>query len=200
MFTERMDSALRSGMRKSAYIPTRLAAALALWVVGTFALPAEGGEPAPAGAGDVSSVFYIAKSQNRNQVHYGVHLDGACHPLGPEPVFAYWLMREQGGRMEPLLSHELAAYGLSEGQSIENGQDLTRIHVRLRAFPDRPLVLTVRPASGRCDVRATTQIADSEAQLDSIYVKLRFPFSVDYILLRGFRLSDNQWIEETLRR
>jgi len=37
------------------------------------------------GGGVVSSAFFIAKSENRNQVHYGVHVDAACSPVGAEP-------------------------------------------------------------------------------------------------------------------
>jgi hypothetical protein len=46
---------------------------------------------------DVRSVFFIAKSQNRNQVHYGIRLDRECNPIGTRPVFAYWRMFENQG-------------------------------------------------------------------------------------------------------
>jgi hypothetical protein len=152
------------------------------------------------GAGTVASVFFIAKSQNKNQVHYGVHLDQACRPLGPHSVYAYWRMNESKGEREPLLPRELPAYGLADEQRVETTTvDGTQIRLRLRSIPERPLILTIGRASGRCEVRATTTIAGSEAQLHSIYLRLKWPFGVDYILLQGNRAADNRWIEEKVQ-
>jgi hypothetical protein len=44
----------------------------------------------------VQSIFFIAKSENKNQVHYGIRLDEACSPAGDSPMFAYWRMLERG--------------------------------------------------------------------------------------------------------
>src|SRR5215471_13225370 len=71
--------------------------------------------PAP---GDIPSVFFIAKSQNRNQVHYGIRLDRSCRPSGERPVFAYWRMLENHGELEPLLPVETTAYGLLDEQTV----------------------------------------------------------------------------------
>jgi hypothetical protein len=65
--------------------------------------------------------------------------------------------------------------------------------------PERPLLLTIARASGRCEAYATTTIAGSQARLYSIYLRLRWPFGVDYILLQGHRAADNRWIEEKFR-
>jgi hypothetical protein len=37
------------------------------------------------------------------------------------------------------------------------------------------------------------------AKLDSMYVKLRWPFGVEYILLRGARIEDGRWLEERIQ-
>ena len=77
------------------------------------------GDPA---ARDVASVFYVAKSENRNQVHYGVHLDASCSPVGTAPVFPYWRMLEHGPlAAEPLLQREVDAYGVAEQHVTERG-------------------------------------------------------------------------------
>jgi len=34
------------------------------------------------GPHDVATVFYVSKSENRNRVDYGLHLDADCHAQG----------------------------------------------------------------------------------------------------------------------
>jgi hypothetical protein len=57
----------------------------------------------PALDNDPTSVFIVAKNQNKNQVHYGVRLDPACSVVGAQPVYSYWRMLERGGEVEPIL-------------------------------------------------------------------------------------------------
>ena len=45
---------------------------------------------------------------------------------------------------------------------------------------------------------AASLIAGAEARLASIYVKLKWPFGVDYMLLRGFD-AERRPIEEWIR-
>ena len=150
------------------------------------------------GAHDVHSVFSILKSQNRNQVHYGVHLDAECHPVGAHPVFAYWQMLENGGAIEPLLGIEDGAYGLDDEQQLQPGKDgdPVRIVIKLRAFRERALTLEVSREGGRCQARAHTSISGADAKLDSIYVRLRWPFGVAYVLVTGSRIADGRWLQE----
>jgi hypothetical protein len=151
------------------------------------------------GPSDVKSVFYISKSQNRNQVHYGVHLDRECNPVGRRPVFAYWRMFENQGALEPLLGTEGPAYGLDDTQEIENSADASRIRIRLRAFRNRPLLVRVTRSGNQCVAEASTTIAGVNAKLDSMYVRLRWPFGVEYVLLRGARIEDGRWLEERIQ-
>jgi hypothetical protein len=150
------------------------------------------------GPADVKSVFYIAKSQNRNQVHYGIRLDRECNPVGRRPVFAYWKMFENQGALEPLLGTEGPAYGLDDMQEIENTGDVSRVRVRLRAFRDRPVLVSVTRNGDQCAAEASTTIAGANARLDSMYVKLRWPFGIEYVLLRGSRIPDGRWLQERL--
>ena len=112
------------------------------------------------GPADVKSVFFIAKSQNRNQVHYGIRLDKECSPLGRRPLFAYWRMFEKGGELEPLLGTEGPAYGLDEAQEIVNTPDASRIRSRLRAFPDRPLLVTVTRKDDQCVAKRARRLQE----------------------------------------
>jgi|GEM_PF-1509407 len=146
-----------------------------------------------------ASLFFIAKSENRNQVHYGIHLGTNCSPLGAKPVYGYWRMVERGGAVEPLLSVEQGAYGVEDEQKVETTADGFRVRVRMRGLPSRPVDVSIIKAGDRCIARPEAIIAGAPAQLSSIYLKLRWPFGVDHLLVQGARLSDGQWLEETVR-
>ncbi len=147
---------------------------------------------------DVRTVFFIARSQNKNQVHYGVHLDAKCDTVGSHPVFGYWRMLEARGEIEPILGLEVPAYGLGDAQHVDRRADATTIAIKLRAFPDRPLVITVKRTNGHCEARATTAIAGAEARLHWIYVKLRWPFGIGHVIVRGWSNDDGRPVEELI--
>jgi hypothetical protein len=149
------------------------------------------------GGRDVASVFLVAKSENRNQVHYGVHLDESCAPVGSVPVFAYWRMLERGPlATEPLLSREIGAYGFAEQRVVERGVDGGRVTLRLRALPGRPITVQTGPRDGACFATATAVIRGSPSALRSVYAQLRWPFGVDHLVLSGQSLADGKPVEE----
>jgi hypothetical protein len=152
-------------------------------------------------APDVPSVFFIAKSENKNQVHYGVHLDASCAPLGRAPVFAYWRMLEHGPRAtEPLLEREIGAYGFADQRVLTREPHGGRVEVRLRALPGRPIVIdTTAGEGGSCVATATTTIGGVPASLASVYAKLGWPFGVDYLVLSGRGLADGRELRERIR-
>jgi len=158
-----------------------------------------GEDAATRRARDVRSVFFVARSTNKNQVHYGVRVDAACNPIGAEPVYGYWQMLESRGEIEPILALETPAYGLQESQSIRKSGSTTTIRVKLRAFPERPLDIAVVKGRAGCEAVATTTIAGSEAQIAFIYVKLRWPFGIEYVLLRGWGRTEGRAVEEVIR-
>lgn len=163
------------------------------------ATPLARAEPAvTTGARDPSSVFIIAKSQNKNQVHYGVRVDEACNVVGTHPVYGYWRMLERSGEIEPILSQEVPAYGVDPVQRIERDTTTTTIRTRLNAALDRELVVTVRRVEGRCEAEARTSIGGVVARLRWVYVRFAWPFGVDYVLLHGSRASDGATVEERL--
>ena len=156
-------------------------------------------DPALApGPHDPASVFLVAKSENKNQVHYGVKLDAACNVIGSSPLYGYWRMLEKKGEIEPILSREVRAYGLGPVQRIERTGDATTIYARMNAIPDRELRVTVARTGGRCEAQANFSIAGEDAQLRLIYIRLSWPFGVDYILLRGSRMADGRVVEEKI--
>jgi hypothetical protein len=147
----------------------------------------------------VNSVFHIAKSENRNQVHYAIDVDERCRPRGKAPVRGYWRELEEGPRVtDTLRDHQQRAYGLTVPRAITIGDDGGDVRVSLRALSDRLLrVVTFREAD-RCRARTFTPIKKQPAILTSIYVELGFLYSIDYILLRGIRVADGKPIEERI--
>jgi hypothetical protein len=164
-------------------------------------------DPAPASApparartaagSPVHSVFFISKSENRNQVHYAVRVDAHCQPVGQRPVYGYWRDFEDGPRAtSPLLDREQSAYGLTAPRWVRTEPTGGQIRIGLRGFPDRPLTIETFRTSEGCRARAHTTIARSPAVLRSIYVELGFLFSIDYVLIRGYSAQDGRPLQE----
>jgi hypothetical protein len=149
---------------------------------------------------DVRSVFFIAKSENRNQVHYGIHLDRTCAPAGDRPVFAYWRMFERGpDATEPVLPVELQAYGIVDQQVIAREAGGGRVRLTIAALRDRVLTVEIHADGASCTATATASVGGVPASLWSVYVRLRWPFGVDSLTLAGRALDDGRIVEEKLR-
>jgi hypothetical protein len=136
----------------------------------------------------------VSKSQNRNQVHYAMRVDGECRPSGALPAFAFWHMLERGrGVYEGLLSREQGAYGIS-AQTPRAEADVT---IRIAALPKRPLMVrTTKTAAGGCRAEAFTTIAGVEgARLEQVHAELAWPFGVRYLLLIG-QAPDGRALQE----
>jgi uncharacterized protein DUF4833 len=145
----------------------------------------------------IRSVFFVAKSENKNQVHYGIHLDEACAPAGDAPVFAYWRMLERGPfATEPLLSREVPAYGFAEQRPLKGSEQGGRVLLTLNALPKRPIIIEAAAAGGTCTTAARAAIGGIPASLTSVYVQLRWPFGVQYIALSGRASFDGHPVHE----
>ncbi len=149
---------------------------------------------------DVRSVFLVAKSENRNQVHYGVRLDAGCAPVGKEPAFAYWRMLERGpATIEPLLGIEQPAYGFAENRLVARTEHGGRVRVKLAALPSRPIVIDVWEGENGCAATASTTIGGVPASLTSVFVKLRWLFGVDHLVVSGRASDDGRVVCETVK-
>lgn len=150
-----------------------------------------------AGARPLASVFHISKSENKNEVHYGVHVDPDCRPLGKTPVYGYWRDFEVGpNARSPLLEREQPAYGLTRPRFVEQRDEGGTVSIGLRGFPDRAIRIETFRDGDACKARALTNIHGQVAVLHTIYVELGFLFSIDYVIVRGLRLSDGRPTEE----
>ena len=142
---------------------------------------------------DLASVMFVSKSENKNQVHYGIHLDAACKPAGAAPVYAYWRMLEKGpDAIEPLLSREQRAYGIGR-QEVRGDAVL----VTLRGLPARPITIRVRrEPNGGCAATAETTIGGLRARLFDVHLFLGF-LHVKAVLLTGWNAA-GQIVRERL--
>ncbi len=142
---------------------------------------------------EISSALAIAKSSNRNQVHYAVQVDDACAPAGAAPVRPYWRMLEKSAdATEPLGGFEQRAFGIAK-QDVEGDS----VRIALRALPSRPITIhTERGEGGRCTSSATATINGVPARIDNVFVKVKL-FGVDYVQLTGIA-KDGSVVRERL--
>lgn len=130
---------------------------------------------------ELDSTLVIAKSNNKNEVHYAVAVTSDCAPTGNAPVHPYWQMLENGrDATEPLTAREEAAFGI-ERQEV-SGDD---VRIVVRGLPARPITLrTFRASSGKCASTASTSVGGVPARLSAVFVKVSL-FGVSYIQLSG---------------
>lgn len=151
---------------------------------------------------DVRSVFFVAKSENANQVHYAVRATADCRPSGASPVFPYWRDLEVGPKVvSPVLAHEERAYGLEAEQRVVVNRKHAFVDIRLRAVPARTIrVRLSKDRKGRCKATATMRIAGKHARLDHVFVELRaflgLAVGVEYFLIRGSVSAGNKPVVE----
>lgn len=164
-----------------------------LWHAPAFAEPV-------ARSHDTGSTFFITRSENRNQVHYGIRVGEDCRPVGASPVYVYWRMLEKGAtETEPLLGIEGPIYGLVDEQQVESTSEGWRVWVRLRSFPERPIEIAVFRDNEHCATQAWTSVAGARSQLDTIHVRTHWPFGIDYVRLSGVG-ADGKSVSELVRR
>ncbi|MFO0675348.1 MAG: DUF4833 domain-containing protein [Polyangiaceae bacterium] len=149
---------------------------------------------------DLPSVFFVSKNENKNEVHYGLHLDAKCRPVGKAPLFAYWRMKEKGPAVtEPLLTRELAGYGLG-AQRVESREDASLVTFTVRALPERPILLEVKEIDGTCSATPWIVIGEGTAHLANIHVNVSWPFGIGSVVLRGTKKGDGTNVSETIAK
>lgn len=153
------------------------------------------------GPHDIETLFYIAKSDNRDRVDYGMRLDGMCRPVGEDAVFPYWRNLEH----TPVTRHALGflarmAYGVSYQETARTTSSGADHGLRLKQVDRTIWVTTSRAADGRCTALVRSNIGGVEnAELLSIYVKLGGPLSVDYVDVKGRDLATGQALFERMK-
>jgi uncharacterized protein DUF4833 len=155
---------------------------------------------------DVRTVFYISKSDDRNRVDYGIHLDDHCAPYKDEAVFQYWREFENSPpvRIHTFGLFDYIAYGISEQRTIRKTATGALHVIKLRQFGKAPIsIITRKEADGHCSSQARMIINGKDTELTYVYVKLArggFAPSVDYVDVHGKDCDTGQDVQERMRR
>jgi hypothetical protein len=143
-------------------------------------------KPSSATEGDISSVFLLQRSSNKNEVHYKalVYTDH-CSFRDDYPIRGYWRNFEEGrwGPASRLLHRERPYYGVTL-LSKKSVVDTDRALIQINAFPERRITVRVREVEGKCIALAFVTIKKRLAVLEKVYVKVGV-LSVDYLKLIG---------------
>lgn len=182
-------------------------AVAAAWAAFALLVPstALAGDP-KFSAFDVQTVFYISKSDDRNRVDYGIHLDAGCTPVGNDAVFQYWREFEHSPpvRTHGLGMFEYIPYGISEQRTTHRTSSGASHEMKLRQFDKLPIrISTKKGTDGRCSAEARTVINNKDCVFAYAYVKLRkggLAPSVEYIDLHGRDVGSGQEVVERLRK
>jgi hypothetical protein len=154
-------------------------------------------EPQPS---ELPSVFFISKSENKNQVHYAVAVDANCAPAGGAPVRPYWRLLARGPAFTaPLLAREQRAYGIASQNVDQRWAAGGRITLVLEALPKRPLsIVTGKNSQGTCIASVYTVIQQQPARLYAIHVVLKW-LGVESLIIKGWATSDGRILRETVQ-
>ena len=168
----------------------KISLAVAVAALAVTALPSVAHADPTFGPNDIRTVFAIKKSENKNEVHYGIHLDASCQPVGDEPVYAYWRDYEKGPDVvNDLGMFEKSAYGIKGQWVRKRSAEESKVLMSLKATPDRGILITTSRKDGKCVAEALATINMEPALLQQVFVHIAGFLSVDWIELRGFRLG-----------
>jgi hypothetical protein len=152
------------------------------------------------GPHDVHSLFHVAKSENQNQVHYALHLDATCKPMGKRPVFAYWQRLREGGKRidDQLTGIGTTVYGASDEQKViarsSGGSD---IEMFVKALKTVRITIEVQKTAQGCQAVPYTTILKQRARLSHAFLQLgAWGLNVKYVDVVGFRMSDGKRVAE----
>ena len=140
--------------------------------------------PAYRAYGPPTSVFFIQRNKNRNEVHYRLDVDEDCLPAGKSPLSPYWRRLEEGPDVvKPITLLQRRAYGI-ERQSVGDA-GVTAV---LRALPARAIEVESRLGERGCEAAAFMNIDGRRTRFERAYVfateGLLLP-KVEYIDLFG---------------
>jgi hypothetical protein len=155
------------------------------------------------GANDIETLFFIAKSDDRNRVDYGMRLDKHCAPLGEEPVFPYWREFEPPPpvRTKPLSAFAKMGYGISTQKVLKRSATGGETVIKLKQVDRTITISTKKGANGRCTALVRMKIASVDhAELLSVFVKLAGPLSVSYLDVKGKDRKTGKALVERLER
>jgi Domain of unknown function (DUF4833) len=154
------------------------------------------------GPHDVRSVFHVKKSENQNQVHYALHLDATCKPMGTRPVFAYWQRLRDGKRIaDPLTGLATSVYGASDEQLVSlQKPGVSSVEMFVKALKSVRITIEVEKTAQGCTATPYTQILKQRARLSHAFLQLgALGLTVKYVDVVGYRRGDGARLAERHR-
>lgn len=139
-----------------------------------------------SGAAASQNVFFIKRSNNKNEVHYDAKLKSNCTFDEKTPIDYYWHNLEAGeikthGEYQDILESEEEAYGLSTVR--KSGTEVIINHKQLDHHPIR---VRLNKKGNECIVSSTVQIHGKPAVIRSVYVQMTSTgLELDYIYILG---------------
>jgi hypothetical protein len=179
--------------------PVRFASLLVFLALFSFAPDDARAANVLFGPNDVRSVFHVAKSENQNQVHYALHLDAACRPMGKRPVFAYWRRLRDGKRVDDQLTGiGTTVYGASDEQKVLlQKTGASNIEMFVKALKTVRITIEVQKTAQGCLAVPYTTILKQRARLSHAFLQLgAWGLTVKYVDVVGFRLNDGKRLAE----
>lgn len=138
------------------------------------------------GPNDIHTLFVVGKSDDRNEVQYGIHLDASCTPIGEAPVYAYWRQLERGPDVtEDLNMLDRTVYGVREQRVLVRSAQESKVLMTIKATPTRGIAIFVRKRDGKCVPEVIATINGSASLLERVFVHVAGFLSVDWIEIRG---------------
>jgi hypothetical protein len=188
--------------QSSRFLPRLVVSALVLGATALAPATASAGLP-EFGPRDVPTTFYISKSDDKNRVDYGIHMDERCAAPNDDSIFLYWREFEHAPpvKLIALSTLDYIPYGIGEQRAVRKMRDGGIYFLKLKQFDKTPIyIITKKGADGKCTAQARSLIGGKEAELSYIYVKLKGPMSVDYLDVHGKDLETGAEITERLRK
>ncbi len=115
-----------------------------------------------ASGDDVSHLFFIERSKNKNLVQYDIRRTEKSDALNPKPVNAYWVL-ENGRREELSLIEREYAYGIVRQERLEED----KYKVVLAGLKQVEIIIERMKDS----YKAVVSINGKESILERIYIK-----------------------------
>lgn len=138
------------------------------------------------------TLFYIQRNMNANTVFYDANFRSVGQLDPDKPIDVYYIhYATDGKRSELSLLERSIAYGYHFEQMGPN-----RFQIKLKAFPDRMLELTLEHGQPRL----YAQVSGQKALLTRIYVNARPPLytSVIYVDIWGTSLTGGNVVHERI--
>ncbi|MEH2465216.1 DUF4833 domain-containing protein [Nostoc sp.] len=121
-------------------------------------------------AASLNSIFFITKSDNGNQVHYGVLTNADCSLKAPKAVYPYWKL--ESGRLERLLNIEVPAFGIAS-QSVSGNEVVMQVNgFKTRGISKPITIRSIQLKSQGCQISAFTKINGEATRLLQVHIDL----------------------------